>query len=140
MQKYDIVIDTNVFISALKSSRGASFKLISNIDSGLFTTDISVPLIIEYEAVSKRGEVKISTEAINDILDYICANSIERKIHYLWRPFLKDPKDDMILELAVESNSKFIITYNVKDFKGIEEFGIRAITPKEFIEIIGLKS
>jgi len=55
----------------------------------------------------------------------------------LWRPFLRDAKDDFVLELAIESNSKYIITYKVKDFKGIDEFGIKAITPKEFLNIIG---
>ena len=133
-----IVIDTNVFISALRSAKGASFKLLSNIDSDKLVNSISVPLIIEYEAVAKREHLNIPQRAVDDILDYICAQSEERKIYYLWRPILKDPKDDMILELAVESESKFIITFNAKDFKGAEAFGIECITPQEIIKKIGL--
>ena len=56
---------------------------------------------------------------------------------YLWRPQLKDPSDDMVLELAVTANCKYIITYNLNDFKGIEKFGIQAITPKAFLEMVG---
>ncbi|RPH93281.1 MAG: hypothetical protein EHM72_16490 [Calditrichaeota bacterium] len=47
-------------------------------------------------------------------------------------------KDDMVLELAVGSESRYIVTYNRKDFKGIESFNIKAVTAKEFLEIIGL--
>jgi len=76
---------------------------------------------------------------IDAILDYICLVGEEREIYYLWRPYLKDPKDDMFLELAVESESDFIITFNKKDYKGIDKFNLRAITPKEFLRIIGEK-
>ena len=59
------------------------------------------------------------------------------EIFFLWRPFLKDPKDDMVLELAVEAEVEYIVTHNLKDFNGVEHFGIKAITPKEFLQIIG---
>ena len=138
MRIYKIVIDTNVFISALRSKQGASYKLVSNIDSDKFIANISVPLVIEYESVAKREELEVTNQAIDDILDFICAHSMERKIHFLWRPFLKDVKDDMVLELAVGSGSDYIITYNKKDFKGIDTFNIEVLTAKEFLDIIGL--
>jgi predicted nucleic acid-binding protein len=55
-----------------------------------------------------------------------------REIFYLWRPALPDPKDDFILELAVESGCDLIVTYNVKDFAGADRFGIEIVTPQEF--------
>jgi predicted nucleic acid-binding protein len=61
----------------------------------------------------------------------------QNKVSSLWRPQLKDPGDDMVLELAVTAGCNYIITYNVNDFKGIENFGIKAITPKEFLELAG---
>ncbi len=139
MKTYRIVIDTNVLVAALKSQRGASFRLLSLLDAEKFITDVSVPLILEYEDVLKRSSigVPLSHEDIDDILDYFCKVAKRNNIFYLWRPFLKDPKDDFVLELAVEAQSDFIITYNLKDFKGTEKFGIRAITPKEFLELIG---
>jgi len=101
---------------------------------------ISVPLLLEYEAVAKEliGKIALTAEYIDDILNYICRVSRGRKIFYLWRPFLKDPKDDMVLELAVTSQCDMIIRYNKKDFKNVEQyFGIRVLTPKELLLEIG---
>ena len=133
------MIDTNVMVAALKSKRGASFKLLSIIDQDKFQISISVPLIIEYEYALKRTDLNIllTESEIDDILDYICLIADKRKIFYLWRPYLKDPKDDMVLELAVESESDYIITYNQKDFKGVSKFGIKTLTPKAFLRKIG---
>ncbi len=78
-----------------------------------------------------------STKPSFIIIDMICKLSKGCEIFFLWRPFLKDPKDDFILELAIESQSEFIITYNKKDFYRVEEFGIKALTLKEFLEMIG---
>lgn len=74
---------------------------------------------------------------IDDILDFLCTTANLRQIFYLWRPVLPDPKDDFVLELAVESNCSFIITFNVRDFYGIERFGLAAITPREFLQRLG---
>lgn len=71
---------------------------------------------------------------IDDVLDYICSVSSHREIYYLWRPFLRDPEDDLVLELAVESEADYIVTYNLKDFVDVDRFAIEAITPKEFLE------
>lgn len=134
----NVVIDTNVLISALRSSRGASFKLISLIGTEKFEISLSVPLLLEYEDVSKRKKFEhlIDTD-IDDLLNYICKVADKRNIFFLWRPFLKDPKDDMVLELAVEEGCEYIITYNIDDFKGIELFDVEAITPKQFLIKIG---
>jgi len=138
-----VVIDTNVFVSALRSQHGSSYKLFMLIGGGLFDINVSVPLVLEYEASAKKinTQTRLKAGDIDDILDYICSVAKHRGIFYLWRPFLKDPKDDMVLELAVESNSNFIITYNTTyntcDFEGSEKFGIPVLTPKEFLERIG---
>ena len=96
-------------------------------------------MIFEYEGVAKRKsqEVLLSDEIIDDIIDMLCEQSNKCEIFFLWRPFLKDPKDDFVLELAIESNSEFIVTFNKRDFSGLEKFGIKAITPKEFLKQIG---
>ena len=134
-----IVIDTNVFISALRSSKGASFRLLSMVGTQKFDFCISVPLILEFEAVAKRntGSLGLDSSDIDDILDYLCLAGNKQHIFYLWRPLLKDPKDDMVLEVAVESESHFIVTFNKRDFKGCEIFGINLVTPQEFLHLIG---
>jgi len=137
--KSRIVIDTNVFISALRSRRGASFKLLSMLGGSAFDISVSVPLVLEYEALAKRQAraLGLDSTTIDDILDYVCQVARRREIFFLWRPYLKDPNDDLVLELAVESESEFIITYNRRDFAGIETFGIKVLTPKEFLQKLG---
>ena len=139
MSRPRIVIDTNVLISALYSRRGASFKLLSLIDKGKFEVNISVPLVLEYEQIARNSisRIALSKEDIGDILDYICKVSNQRKVFYLWRPILKDPKDEMVLELAVNAGCDFIVTYNKGDFEGAERFGLQVVTPKEFLVKIG---
>jgi len=139
MGPYQIVMDTNVWIAALRSRRGASHRLISLLDSGKFEINISVPLILEYEETAKRlvGEIPLTERDIDDILSYICKVANHRQIYYLWRPFLSDPQDDMVLELAVTAECEFIVTFNQSDFQGVEQFGLDAITPQEFLRKIG---
>ncbi len=141
MKKHKIVIDTDVIVSALRSRDGLSFKLLSMIDDERFKVFISVPVLLEYEDAIKRDKtnIKLKKTEIDDILDFICFIAEQRKIFYLWRPFLRDAKDDMFLELAVESECDYLITFNKKDFQGIETFGIQVLTPKEFLKVIGEK-
>ncbi len=139
MNKFNIVIDTNVILSSLISKKGASYKLVSLIGSGKFEINISVPLILEYESISleRLNLLYLEEQDIIDFIDYICTIGKKCQIFYLWHPFLRDPKDDMILELALNSGSDYIVTYNKKDFKGVEIFGVDVLTPKEFLEKIG---
>ena len=139
MKKIQVVIDTNVIISALRSQYGASYKLLMLLEKANFETNLSVPLLLEYEDVSKRQaeELELSEKTIDNILDYLCTVARRWKIHYLWRPLLKDPKDDMVLELAVASKSEAIITYNKRDFSGVEQFGVRLMTPQELLVELG---
>lgn len=139
MPQCQIVIDTNVLIAALRSRRGASHKLLTLIDSGKFEINVSVPLVLEYEEVAKRliGAISLTGQDIDDIIDYICVVANQRQVFYLWRPFLKDLDDDMVLELAVSASCDFIVTYNLRDFQGVERFGLRVVTPRNFLQEIG---
>lgn len=137
--KTKIVIDTNIFIAALRSRRGASFRVLSLIGTDKFDLFVSVPLILEYEEVAKRQaqQIGLTLHSIEDILNYICKVAHHQPIFFLWRPFLKDPRDDHVLELAVEAGCEYIATFNVRDFAGVEEFGLRALEPKAFLRLIG---
>ena len=136
----NVVIDTNVLISALKSKQGSSYKLLVSLPDNLYVPNVSVPLFIEYESVAKKTGLlsNLDSEQIDSILDYFLSKSSIREIFYLWRPYLKDPKDDLVLEVAVESKSKYIVTFNKRDFKGCDKFGIQAVTPQEFMTIRGI--
>jgi predicted nucleic acid-binding protein len=79
----------------------------------------------------------LSLFAIDDVLDYFCSVAVLHDIFYLWRPHLRDPKDDMVLELAVSAGGLGIISYNKRDFEGSEEFGVAIETAREFLVRIG---
>jgi putative PIN family toxin of toxin-antitoxin system len=128
-----IVIDTNIVISALKSSRGAANKLLSIIGDGKYISCISVPLIFEYEEVIRRCFPKMIEDDVDSLLNYICQQSIQSPVYYLWRSILQDSKDDMVLEIAVASSADFIVTYNVKDFHPAKTFGIEIASPKDIL-------
>ena len=106
---------------------------------GEFDFSISVPLVLEYEEIllNKLDRKIFSQDDISDIINYICKVGIFVPIFYLWRPFLTDPEDDHILELAVAANCSHIVTYNKKDFRDVEEqFGIKIINSAEFLELL----
>ena len=136
--KERIIMDTNVLFAGIYSSSGASFQVLRLIDDGNIIPVISTTLLFEYEDVLKREQtgLKLSHKQLETILDNICALSEFQRIYFLWRPYLKDQKDDHILEVAVASKTKTIVTHNLKDFKGIDKFGVIAISPGKFLEVI----
>ena len=140
MAQIGIVIDTSVLIAALRSPSGASFQVMQLIGRGEFATAVSVPLVLEYESVAKReiDNLTIDAEDVDDLIDYICRVSQHAEIFYTWRPQLRDPDDEMVLELAISSRSDAIITFNRRDFAGAERFGIQIMTPVEFLREIGV--
>lgn len=137
-----VVIDTNVLVTALRSRRGASYRLVSLLQSGRFSIAISVPLIFEYEDVLRRGKLPaiISEKDISDFIDFLCYAGDRQDIFFLWRPFLPSPSDDLVLEVAVAAGCDAIISYNKRHFPNIEKFGLRVLDPKEFLVEIGVMS
>jgi len=101
---------------------------------------VAVPLVLEYEDVLKRmhRDFGLSLKDIDDFVDYLCKVCVQTDIFYLWRPYLKDPKDDFVLEAGLSSGSKFIVTYNERDFIGVERLGISVISPKMLLKKIGV--
>jgi putative PIN family toxin of toxin-antitoxin system len=135
-----VVIDTNVLVAAMRSKNGASNALIFKIGLGYFEIALSVPLMFEYEDVLSRPELGFEQHKIDAVLNFIAANSHHQKIHYLWRPHLNDPKDDMVLELALNANCNTIVTFNQKDFRTSNQLGVQTIFPKDFLHLIGGQS
>jgi putative PIN family toxin of toxin-antitoxin system len=135
----NVILDTNVFIAALRSRRGASFQILSMVGTDRFDISLSVPLVVEYEAVAKRQakQLGLSFQDIDDILDYLCQVAKPCDIYFLWRPFLRDPKDDFVLEAAIHSEADYIVTHNLRDFEGAQEMGVNVITPQQFLQLLG---
>ncbi len=135
-KKRRVILDTNVLYAGLYSSKGASFKILRAIDEGKLRIVLSTALLFEYEDILKRHQeiLNLSNKTIEQILDSLCLLSDHQKIYFLWRPQLQDPKDDLLLELAVAARVKFIVTHNTDDFRGSVPFGVKAITPKKMLE------
>jgi len=135
MKRYSAVIDTNVLHSGLYSATGASYQILRLIERGRIVPLLSTTLLFEYEEILKRNQemLKLSNRAVDDVLDGICSRGECRKIHFLWRPQLSDPKDDHVLELAVAASGADIVTHNVNDFTEASSFGIRIITPAQLL-------
>jgi putative PIN family toxin of toxin-antitoxin system len=131
---YKIVLDTNVIVSALRSQRGASFAILQRIGE-TWQPLISVPLILEYEAVGSReaGRLRIPVSAVEAIVNAFCFAGRETTVHFRVRPVLPDPADEFLLELAVAGGADAIVTHNVRHFVGVEQFGVRVLTPREFL-------
>jgi putative PIN family toxin of toxin-antitoxin system len=135
---FRIILDTNVLVAAMRSKRGASFALLSLVGSGAFEVCVSVPLVFEYEDVLLRSELGIASQDAHAVIDYICSVAHRQQVHFLWRPWLRDAKDDMVLEAAVAGQCSHIVTFNSRDFVGIEKFGLQALWPAEFLKTIGV--
>lgn len=133
-----IVLDTNVLVSAMLSRRGASYALLNLIESAAFAVCVSVPLVLEYEDALRRDAIKgrVTSSSVDDVLDYMCEVAEKHPVHYLWRPHLKDPKDDMVLELALAADCKYIVTYNLRDFRIQTRGALRVLTPGEFLNLL----
>jgi predicted nucleic acid-binding protein len=96
-------------------------------------------LVIEYEDVLKRVKLPaaITNKDIGVFIDFLCKISKHQDIYFFWRPFLPDPFDDHILEVAVASQRKAIVTYNKRDFQGADKFGLRVLDSRELLAEIG---
>jgi len=96
-------------------------------------------LILEYQQtlIQKQSDLALSLSEIESVLDYFCLVGHKQRVFYLWRPLLRDPKDDMVLELAVAAECEYVVTYNSKDFTGAERFGISIVSSLEFLQAIG---
>lgn len=134
-----VVLDTNVLVAAIRSRRGASFALLSRLGTGAFDVAVSVPLVLEYEAVLVRHAeaAGLSRTDVEDLIDYICSVARQQHIFYLWRPLARDPKDDMVAELAIASAADAIVTHNLRDFAPVAELGMRVTLPRDFLAEIG---
>ena len=137
-----VVFDTSLLVAAVRSKQGASFALVSALPSSQFQICLSVALYVEWQAVLARTEHLPPNQQVENtlaFLRYLASVAHLQDIYYLWRPQLRDPNDDMVLELAVAAQAKYIVTHNIRDFQNLK-FDIVAITPADFLKLIRSKS
>lgn len=132
----NVVLDTLVLVAAMRSRHGASQQLLRRLPSPQFTPALSLALYMEWQAVLTRPEhlpAGIDAARMQPFLRYIASLAHLQDVHCLWRPFLRDPGDDMVLECAVASGSRFVVTHNLRDFRRATELGVQPITPGAFL-------
>jgi putative PIN family toxin of toxin-antitoxin system len=133
-----LVLDTNVIVASVRSPRGGSAEVVRRVKAGRYRMLSSVPLFIEYEAVSMRPEhlaaAGASRSDVMNLLDVLAGYIEPVEIHYLWRPRLRDPADDMVLEAAVNGRADAIVTFNQADFGAVPaSFGIALLGPADVL-------
>lgn len=137
-----IVLDSSAVVAAIRSDRGASRLLLVAALNRRLDLLISVPLLIEYEAVLNRAEhLKASGLSADDIaalLDAVAAVAVPVRLEFLWRPVLQDPGDEMVLETAVNGRADGIVTFNQRDFAAASiQFGIPVWSSGEAVKRLG---
>ena len=130
------MLDTDVLVAAIRSDRGASRQLLLSALDGEIGALVSVPLMVEYEAVLTRPEhllaSGLSAKEVNEILDALAKVSIPVQLRFLWRPRLKDPANEIVLETAVNGAADRLVTFNERHLgAAAREFGIRVLPPRD---------
>ena len=133
-----VVVDTNVVVAGLRSGAGASHRILNLIAAGSVDFAISVPLFLEYEDVLKRPAMRrslgLTVREVDVVLDVLAAKSSHIKLHFLWRPQLRDPKAEMVLETAANAGADAIITFNQSDFlPAATDFSLAIIYTKDYL-------
>ncbi len=141
MVKLRAVLDTNILVAGLSSQRGASFALITHALAGRFELLASPALWLEYEAVLKRREIfalhGLSAGDVDDVLDALAGIVTPVQSHFLWRPQLRDPNDEMVLEAAVNGQASCLVTLNVRDFAlAASRWKIKLLAPGAFLRLL----
>ena len=131
-------MDTDAVVAAMRSPAGASAAIIRVVRQRQATLLLSVPLAMEYEASCRRSEHReesgLSVKQVEIFLDAIIAMGEPVRTHFLWRPQLRDPNDEMVLEAAVNGRADALVTFNVRDYGTTPaQFGVEVLLPREAI-------
>ena len=133
-----MVMDTDVLVAALRSPQGASAALLRQVRQGRLRMAASVSLFMEYEAVCSREEHRmaggLSEAQVGVFLDAVAALIEPVEVHFSWRPQLRDPADELVLEAAVNARADALLSFNQRHFQGAaQRFGLRLALPGEFL-------
>ena len=136
-----LVLDTNVVVAGLRSPSGASARLLEMVLERRVTLILSVALALEYESVcgdpAQRIVSGLKENEVGQIVSALCAVAEPVAASFLWRPQLRDPGDEMVLEAAINGHADALATFNRRDFGTVpEQFGIDLISPQDALRRI----
>jgi len=129
-------LDTDVLVAGLRSALGASRRLLELLDEEQFVAIANVSMMLEYEAVLKRPEnlraAGLTLAEIDDFLDSFALLVVPAPSYFLWRPALRDPADEHVLEAAVNGQADAIVTFKLRHYQtAVQQFGIALLRPGE---------
>jgi len=133
-----IVMDTDTIVAALRSPTGASAELLRRVRRGEITLAASVSLFMEYEDVCARPEhlhaAGLDSRSVGIFLDGLARIVMPVEVHFLWRPQLRDPADELVLEAAMNASAQALLTFNLKHFARVaKHLGLRVSQPGPFL-------
>lgn len=136
-----MILDTDVIVAAIRSNTGASAEIVRRVLQGDLLIEVSVAMVLEYEAVSTRREHlragDLSAAEALIVIDALAAVALPIDIHFRWRPQLRDVDDEMVLEAAINAKDRTIVTFNTRDFAmAADRFGVTLATPAQFLETL----
>jgi putative PIN family toxin of toxin-antitoxin system len=136
-----VVLDTSVVVAALRTRKGAGNAVLRLVAERRLQLLATPPLILEYEDVLKRAEQRLanglSLEQIDEFLAELAAHVEPVELHFMWRPQVRDPGDEMVLEAAINGDADALITYNVSDFAvAADRFGVKVLRPAEALKMV----
>lgn len=137
-----MIVDTNVLVAATRNKNGPSFALVQLVRTQNIVMCCSPALFLEYEDVLKRPDQRAASglrlKDVDAILNELAALVEPVATHYQWRPQLRDPSDEMVLEAAANAQVDALVTYNLRDFQPAKRFGITVLTPEQTFEHFNL--
>ena len=140
-----VVLDTDVLVAAIRSDAGASRRLVENALDERYSLLVSVPLMVEYEAVLTRSEhlaeSRLSADDVQALLDAVADVAEPVRLSYLWRPILSDAQDDMVLETAVNGQADLLVTFNQRHFtRAAATFALQVLRPADTLRRLEKRS
>jgi putative PIN family toxin of toxin-antitoxin system len=134
-----VVLDTSVLVAALRSRRGASNRLVELVGHGELRPLVTTALFLEYEEVLRRAENRLATglteRAVEEFLAALASSAEGVEVSFRWRPQLRDPNDELVLEAAVNGRADALVTHNVRDFlQAARLFDVRVLLPRDLLK------
>jgi predicted nucleic acid-binding protein len=139
MKRYRVILDTNVIVAALRSRKGASYRLLMTLGHPRWQSVVTPALMYEYEDAARRpgNAPGLSEQEITDILDMIYRESHRQLVWFSWRPAASDPGDDLVLDAAIAGRCDFVVSFNERHLRVAGDFGIEVLTPAALLKLIG---
>jgi len=135
-----VVLDTNVFVSGIKSQNTAPGQIIDAWIKKRITVITSPQLLAEIREVLMRPAIldllEKTPDEVNKFIKLLIRKTFITEGKLEMDVLKNDPDDNMVLATALEGQATYLVTGNIKHFPFGEYQGVRIVKPQEFVEIL----